>query len=181
MGRTPFGTKCEQSPIWKRAATESNLAPEGTNTRSAANGERANQRAEGAKAPSGPNANQNTFGSERGARPHQGEGGRSSFEPEFDPPHVRQQTGTAPKRDGWVPMPYREQIGPMIRSAPNETDAIGWGSKPRRDHTNSGSQFGAERELKARQSKGLWLIEIHSLIIIKGLKGQNLDIRTCRL
>ena len=168
----PFGSVLPPSPM---------LALEGTNTRSTANGERANQSAEGAKAHSGPNANQNTFGTEQGARPRQGEGGRSSFGPGFDPPFVRQRMETVPKQDGWVPMPYWERIGPKTRSAPNETDAIRWGLKPWRDHTNSGSQFGAERELKARKSKGLWLIEIHSLIIIKGLKGQNLDTGTCRL
>ena len=48
MNHHPFGSELRPSPT---------LAPKGTNTRSAANGERAHQRAEGAKAHSGPNAN----------------------------------------------------------------------------------------------------------------------------
>ena len=121
----PFGRELRPNPT---------LAPKGTNNRSAANGECAHERAEGAKAHLGPNANQNPFGNAQGARPCQGEGGRSSFGPEYDPPPVRQQTGTAPKPTGWLPMPYRERIGSMTRLALNGTVAVTIGIK-----TNVGS------------------------------------------
>ena len=97
------------------------VAPMGPNTQSVANGERAHERAEGAIAHLAPNANSNTFGSDRGARPRQGEGGRGTFGPESDPPPVRQRTGTKSKRTGRLPNTHREQIGSITRSALNGT------------------------------------------------------------